>query len=135
MLVELVLEDAHGARLSRNLYWQGQSEDSQRLLNSVPSQPVSLSMRTSSKDDYTTLAVAISNPGKAPLLAVKLTAVDSQGQRVLPAYYSDNYVSLLPGEHQDITIQCPTASGRKCDAVQVRGWNVQPTTIRLGQER
>jgi hypothetical protein len=133
VLVELVLGDAHGARLSRSVYWQGQSEESHRLLNSLPSQPVSVSMRASGAEDSTTLKVSIANSNKTPVLAIKLTAVDAQGQRVLPVYYSENYVSLLPGETQQITIQCPITAGRRCEAVQVRGWNVQPMTVRLGR--
>ena len=37
-------------------------------------------------------------------------------ERVLPAYYSDNYVALLPGESQDDPARCPAAGSRVCDA-------------------
>jgi hypothetical protein len=33
--------------------------------------------------------------------------VNGKGQRILPAFYSDNYVSLLPGESKAIEIRYP----------------------------
>jgi hypothetical protein len=45
--------------------------------------------------------------------------------RVLPVYYSDNYVSLLSGEAREIEVRCP-AGGSSCARVALRGWNVIP---------
>jgi len=42
-------------------------------------------------------------------LQVKLVLQAADGSRILPAYYSDNYISLLPGEQQDIEIAYPAA--------------------------
>jgi hypothetical protein len=47
------------------------------------------------------------------------------GERVLPVYYSDNYVSLLPNENRTITIEAATADLKGETAlVLVDGWNV-----------
>jgi hypothetical protein len=47
------------------------------------------------------------------------------GERVLPAYYSDNYVSLLPNESRSITIEAAQKDFDGEDAlVVVDGWNV-----------
>ena len=61
----------------------------------------------------------------------KLTLVNAgDGTRILPAYYSDNYVSLLPGESKEIEIEFPAAaakgqrrwdSGMEFDADEGRG--------------
>jgi Exo-beta-D-glucosaminidase Ig-fold domain len=50
------------------------------------------------------------------------------GERVLPVYYSDNYVSLAPNESRTITIEAATAD-LKGDAglVLLDGWNVGVT--------
>jgi Exo-beta-D-glucosaminidase Ig-fold domain len=46
------------------------------------------------------------------------------GERVLPVYYSDNYVSLLPNESKTITIEAATPDLKGEDAlVVVDGWN------------
>jgi hypothetical protein len=45
--------------------------------------------------------------------------------RVLPAYYSGNYVSLLGGEDQEIDITCSAdALKGTSPLVMVDGWNV-----------
>ena len=49
------------------------------------------------------------------------------GERILPAYYSQNYVSLLPGEEQTVTVAFPAGQGKP--AIGVRGWNVTADTV------
>jgi hypothetical protein len=45
--------------------------------------------------------------------------------RVLPVFYSDNYVSLVGGEDKTIEIQCATDSLKgEPGLVVVDGWNV-----------
>jgi mannosylglycoprotein endo-beta-mannosidase len=42
------------------------------------------------------------------------TLLDSHShQRLLPAYYSDNYVSLLPGETVHISVSVPQAAAQE----------------------
>ena len=51
------------------------------------------------------MTVRIKNTGSAAALMIKLTLDDAAtGQRILPAYYSENYVSLLPGEERTVTV-------------------------------
>ena len=47
------------------------------------------------------------------------------GERVLPVYYSDNYVSLVPNESRTITIEAATSDLKgEAALVVVDGWNV-----------
>jgi beta-mannosidase len=47
------------------------------------------------------------------------------GERVLPVYYSDNYISLLPNETRTIAMEAATSDLKGEDAlVVVDGWNV-----------
>jgi hypothetical protein len=63
-------------------------------------------------------------------LADKLTLLNaSDGSRILPAYYSDNYVSLLPGESREIEIVYPGASAKGAATVAVRGWNLAKQNV------
>ena len=66
--------------------------------------------------------VKIKNSGATPALMIKLTLQDAgTGERILPAYYSENYISLLSGEERTVTIDFP--AGQSKPAVGVRGWN------------
>ena len=66
----------------------------------------------------------LTNLGNQPALLVKIAVLDAAGQRVLPAYWSDNYVSLLPGETRVVTIRAPLSAAVP-EQIGVRGWNVE----------
>jgi hypothetical protein len=127
VLVALSLVDASGAEVSRNLYWQGRDEAAMRRLDDLRPQPVRLTAQASLVGDEVVVRVSLDNAGSAPALAAKLTLVDAAGARILPAYYSDNYVSLLPGETRCVEVRYPrgaTGGAR----LNLRGWNVRPAS-------
>jgi hypothetical protein len=69
----------------------------------------------------------LKNTGPAVALAAKLTLLRaSDGERILPAYFSDNYVSLLPGEKRVVEISYPEANASPAAIIAIRGWNVVP---------
>ena len=51
------------------------------------------------------------------------------GARILPAYYSENYVSLLPGEERSITIEFAADAAKP--SIALRGWNLPAKTIEV----
>ena len=57
---------------------------------------------------------------------VRLKAVrDQSGDRILPALYSDNYVSLMPRETRTITTELEVADARgEAPRMVVEGFNV-----------
>jgi hypothetical protein len=52
------------------------------------------------------------NDTKAPMLLVRLKLVDENGERVLPVHWSENYVSLMPGERRVVKFDAPAAKGK-----------------------
>jgi hypothetical protein len=131
VLVKLALSDAGGALLSENTYWQGRTPADQRRLNQLKPQPVEMTARGRESDLGVQVSVLLKNPGSVPILNAKITLLDETGARVLPAYYSDNYLALLAGEERELEIQCP-AGGARCARVALRGWNVKPLEIAIG---
>ena len=132
VLVALTLTDGKGSVLSQNTYWQGRDEASHQRLNALRAQPVSLTAQVRNEPSERVVTVNLSNRGSAPALAAKLTLVDETGQRILPAFYSDNYVTLLPGESRHIDIRFPPAFADN-PSVKLRGWNVEPLTVAAGR--
>jgi hypothetical protein len=58
------------------------------------------------------------------------------GERILPAYYSDNYVSLLPGESRAIHVEYPAAAaGGTVPALTLRGFNLPPRSVSIAAGR
>jgi hypothetical protein len=130
VLVELELHGDGGALLSRNFYWRGGDAAAYRALNSLPPAQLTITARTGSADGpVRRITVDLANTGTSPALAIKLTVLDKAGARVLPAYYDDNYVSLMPGEQRTVAVRVPT--GAEPAAIGVRGWNAAEFRIAL----
>jgi hypothetical protein len=127
-VVRLELSDAHGAVVSRNTYWLAKDASSERALAVMPPQPVRLTVRRGAAGDETSLTARLQNLGGAPALETKLTLVDAKGERILPAYYSDNYVSLLPGESREVEVRFPAHAATGA-GLSLRGWNVTPVAV------
>jgi hypothetical protein len=128
VLVRLSVSDANGAPVSDNFYWWAKDEATLRELNSLQRTELTVSAAVATADDERKVTVKMRNDGSAPALMVKLTLKDAvTGQRILPSYYSENYVSLLPGEERTIGIAFPAGASKP--AIGLRGWNLDSETI------
>jgi Exo-beta-D-glucosaminidase Ig-fold domain/Glycosyl hydrolases family 2/F5/8 type C domain/Glycosyl hydrolases family 2, sugar binding domain len=78
--------------------------------------------------DQWVLSTEVQNSSKTPALLVRLKAVrETTGDRILPALYEDNYLTLLPGETRRIRTELRQADTRgERPAIVVEGFNVQP---------
>jgi hypothetical protein len=128
VFVKLELRDARGKMLSENFYWQAAGPAAYRKLNELP--PAKITARASRAGSV--VRVELANEAGAAALMIKLTLRQAGGgPRVLPAYASDNYISLLPGERRRIEIELPSGAAKSRLELGVRGWNVQPQTVPL----
>ena len=129
VLVELSLSDAKGVLLSSNIYWPSRSNADLGQLSKLPEQPLILTATAAkASPEGTRIRLTLQNHGRTPALMAKLTLLDSAGNRVLPVYYTDNYVTLLPGESRNVEVTCP-AHGKECATVGLRGWNVAAASV------
>jgi hypothetical protein len=132
VFVRLGLNDAIGKAISDNLYWLGGGASSYRALNRLPSATLSASASATHAGDEIKIHVQLENHGTSAALVNKLTLETAlDGARILPAYLSDNYVSLLPGEIRTIEIEYPASATQEPAKLEIRGWNVSTTAIRI----
>jgi len=129
VMVTLRLRDASGALISDNTYWQGADDASHQKLNGLKPQSLKLKASARTEGDERVVTVALTNGGTQAALATKLTLVDAKGNRILPALYSDNYVTVLPGEPRSVEIRYPAELGGVA-AINVRGWNVKAASVK-----
>jgi hypothetical protein len=130
VFVSLELHNSAGEIVSRNFYWLGADNASYRRLNRLPTTALSATATSTRTADEIRVRVELHNTGAAASLATKLTLLNAaDGSRILPAYYSDNYVSLLPGETREIEIEYPAKSANGPAQVALRGWNLAKQTI------
>ena len=127
-LIRLTATGADGRELSSNFYWQGKDDAAYRGLTALAPAPLQATATRGTADDETEMTVTLANRGQVPAIEAKLTVMNADGSQVLPAYFSDNYVSLLPGETRTVTIRYPAAVARG-ERVALRGWNVAAASI------
>jgi beta-mannosidase len=73
----------------------------------------------------TTITVTLNNPTEYVALMTHIQLHRKDGERVLPAFASENYVSLAPGETRELSIVADTKLLHGEEAlVAVDGWNV-----------
>jgi hypothetical protein len=132
VFVEMELKDSQGALLSRNFYWYAADSETYRGMNKLPQVLlVTKAVAEGGTGGETHVMVALENTGLAVAVAAKLTLLrTSDGERILPAYYSDNYISLLPGEKRVLDISYPAAQAAAA-TVAIRGWNVVPAKLEV----
>ena len=123
--VKLTLKD--GARkVSENFYWRGTKEDQYLALNDMPKVNLNGSFVEKHEDGNIRLEVHLENPTPniALMASLKVVKASQPDQRVLPAFYADNYISLLPHESRQIWIDFD-ASALQGDRpkIVVQGWN------------
>jgi Exo-beta-D-glucosaminidase Ig-fold domain/Glycosyl hydrolase 2 galactose-binding domain-like/Glycosyl hydrolases family 2/Glycosyl hydrolases family 2, TIM barrel domain len=127
--IKLDLRDADGKLLSSNFYWRGQTDDPDDLtaLNQLPMVTLTATAKVlpSGAEGQRQLQVTLQNPTKSIALMAHVQLRRKSGERVLPVFYSDNYVSLVPGESRTITINAAESDFSGEDAlIVVDGWNV-----------
>lgn len=127
LFVSLRLVARDGRTLSDNFYWQARREEDHRLLNDLQKVTLTGSARLATAGGASRVEVVLRNPSKAVALMVKPTLRTADGQRVLPAFASDGYFSLLPGETRRLEIESPNATGSL--QVSLSGWNTTPVVI------
>jgi hypothetical protein len=129
VLVELELKTSTGQMVSQNFYWLGEESASYRRLNRLAASSISVSAKSAPAGDEIHVQVELRNTGSVVSIADKLTLSNSDGSRILPAYYSDNYVSLLPGEMRRIEIAYSAKSANGAAQLAIRGWNIAAQTF------
>ncbi|QJS13551.1 exo-beta-D-glucosaminidase [Streptomyces argyrophyllae] len=149
-LLRLVLTDADGREVSRNVYWLSTRPDTldwngttwyhtpttsyadMKGLASMTRVPVTATATTRASDGTATTTVTLRHGGgeRTPALLTDVHLVDEHGKPVLPVRWSDNEVSLWPGESVTLTATYRTAGLRgSAPAVRISGWNTPERTV------
>ena len=124
--VKLQLLDAANQVVSDNFYWRESRQDDFTALDALPDVALDAKLTRHDAGDRVLIDVALTNAtSQIAVMAHWQLRNQRTSERVLPVFYSDNYVSLLPGESKTITIEAPaSALGADQPLVVVDGWNV-----------
>lgn len=150
-LARLLLTDATGREVSRNVYWLSTEPDvldyahtdwyhtpttayaDLKGLSAMPKAPVTATATTATGGDGTsTTTVRLTNTGtgKAPALLTDVHVVNAKDAPVLPVRWSDNQVTLWPGESTTLTATYRTTDLHgSTPRLRVSGWNTPTVTV------
>ncbi|WP_158827470.1 glycoside hydrolase family 2 protein [Mucilaginibacter lacusdianchii] len=121
--LSLQLQDVNKNVLSDNLYWLPDAEGNHSGLKRMPASQLQVSGKRMGAGK---VEVTLTNPSKAPVAFFnRVSLVNSNTKkRVLPVFYSDNYVSVLPGEERKMILDYqPDNTNPQNLQLSVSGWN------------
>ncbi|MCQ2110937.1 MAG: discoidin domain-containing protein [Bacteroidaceae bacterium] len=110
--ISLTLKDAKGKLLSDNFYVRGVNEGNYSGLLTMEKANVTCKEKFSQKGSECTVTATVKNHSSVPAFMIRLDLKGSDGEQILPVLYSDNYISLLPGQEKTITIRYSEADAR-----------------------
>ena len=121
----LRLELAEGEHtLSTNFYVQGREEYNFRALNELPLATLATTGGIGDMGDAWRINFEIGNIGEIPALMLHAVVRDASGERVLPAFWSDNYIHLMPGEKRTLFVEIKKADCKGQPQVTLEGFNL-----------
>ncbi|MGC2528853.1 MAG: sugar-binding domain-containing protein [Candidatus Acidiferrum sp.] len=147
--LNLQLFSPSGKLLSRNFYWLSTKPDVPNFpksewyytplsqfadfdaLQNLPKATVKASMEYSDAGAEPTAHVTIENTGSGLAFLVRLRLLKGKdGAEILPVFWEDNYISLLPGEKREVTVHVRKHDlGEAKPVLAVDGFNVSPVQI------
>jgi exo-1,4-beta-D-glucosaminidase len=148
--VELTLTDARGHEVSRNVYWNSTKPDvlddagttwyytpqsayaDLTGLQELSPASIGSSVRSTTSGGRTTTSVTLRNTGSTPAVGLHTTVVGaSDGAAVVPVSWSDDDITLFPGQRITLTATYRTADLHGlAPAVQLSSFN-SPTQVTL----
>ena len=130
----LKLTDADGKEITTNEYFLVDDDDtydwantnwihtpitkyaSYAMLDGLRTNACEISSKLSQQGLY---EVTVSNPTDKAAFMVRLTAKGEDGELICPAYWSDNYLTLAPGESRTVTCRMPSLPDNAAVSIQI----------------
>ena len=126
--LRLTLTDKQGKQLSQNDYVQCTEGSNRTALHDMRNAQVGATASVNG----TRASITLTNNGNVPAVMLRLNLKGSDGEQILPAIYSDNYLHLMPGESRVINIEWKIEDARGVQPiVEISGTNVSKNTVQL----
>ena len=146
--LDLRLNNEKGLEIGNNFYWLSTRPDvldydskvepwryytpskefaDLTALNSLPSAKVNFEYHARITGEQTKLTATLHNAGDRIAFFIELRISDKKtGETILPVFWEDNYVSLLPGETRILEAIFPVVKGQA--VLTIDGWNLENET-------
>ena len=103
--VRLQLKNEKGDVVSDNFYWlSNDGKNDFRAIAKLPKADLDLSQTTSYRDDETIMTIKVKNTSDKLAFMHRLKITKGEGgDEVWPTFWSDNFLTLFPGEEKTVT--------------------------------
>lgn len=101
--LRLTLSDKKGV-ISENTYIRGRNDGDYRALRTLPKALLQQHVTITSSGHTVTARVTLRNKSRIPAPFLRLNLKGNDGEQILPVIYSDNYITLMPGEQKTVTV-------------------------------
>ena len=149
--VQLALASSDGKGVSSNFYWLSpkkniyewakttykytpvSSYEDFTTLQTLPKIKLDAHASIVTSQDGPAVHITIKNPSDNLAFQVRL-GIQKTGEKeeILPVFWDDNYVELMPGETRELTAQYLPATDISAGIdLSISGWNIQPSTLIL----
>ena len=133
VFLRLTLLDNCGAVLGKNTYWHNRVVyQDYRALFALPEADVSVRQLGGEEtvEGETRFAFEIACEG-GPALGVNIRLAAPDGTIALPAFCSDNYLTMMPGDRVKITVTAADFRVPEKPVLTLKGWNVKKRSVPL----
>jgi hypothetical protein len=134
VFIVLNLKDASGKIISHNVYWSAPGNNF-TVMNNMPGTQLQVKVVAAENPEKESgWTIEVSNNTDRIAFFTRLQLM-SEGEEILPCWWSGNYFTLAPSEKITLTAGCPDAmlSGKK-PYLRISGWNSEAQEILLSRK-
>jgi hypothetical protein len=128
VFLSLRLLDAGKQSISENFYWLPDANGNYSGLRDLSKAPLKVEARvaTGGQAAQEKIAVTLTNAAGNPVAFFnRISLVNPKTKkRMLPVFYSDNYISVPPGTSKTVLVEY-TPGNEGAPLISVKGWNVE----------
>lgn len=112
--------------LSENFYWRGMREEGNLDIAQLPKITLDVKNKSYLKEGKWFINTELFNNTKTPALMVQLKVLEQKSKkRILPVIFSDNFISLMPGEKKSIQMELSKSdAGGENPIIEIEGVNI-----------
>lgn len=142
--IKLKLFDEKNRQVGSNFYWKSNNEykGAKTLtgpatagfqdINKLAETKIKVAYTTQKREDRHFIKLQLKNTGNTLAFFTQIQWLDTKGKPVRPSFYTDNFMSIMPGEVRNVTIE--TAFDKLTEseyALVVKAFNSQKQTFKI----
>lgn len=145
--IKLLLKDSNGKVITDAFYWRsndkykgawtltGPAVSGFQELSKLPKVKLTVTAKQKKADGKIIVDAVVTNTSNAISFFTQLKLQTKAGEQIKPAYYSNNFFSLLPGEKKCVTIEIDETKAMSGSLkLLLDGWNAVPNAMTIANK-